>query len=125
MPEPEPTDVSLSELMNGPLAQDDPTLLTPAVSAEGVVASEPDPSGAGPIGTTSSDDDDPLQDDDYLLEPPRRFNRLTVVLVVALIFICGFIVGVLAARITGGPPRRTAESSIVSTVGSASADGPI
>jgi hypothetical protein len=126
LPEPEHTaDVTLGELMNGPLPQDDPTPLTAAVSAKRAIEVEPDPSGAGPMGTTSSDHDDLLEDDDYLLEPPRRFSRLTVVLVVALIFLCGFIVGVLAARLTGGPPRGSAESSIVSTVGSASAAWPI
>jgi hypothetical protein len=124
LPEPEhTTDVSLGELMNGPLPQDDPTLLTGAVSTGRAIAPEPDASRAGPIGTTSSDDD-LLEDDAYLLEPPRRFNRLTLVLVVALIFLCGFIVGVLAARLTGGAPRGSAESSVVSTAGPASAARP-
>jgi hypothetical protein len=75
LPEPEPsTDVTLGELMNGPAAEQDPT------------------AGVG-------NGDGLLEDDDYLLEPPRRWNRLTVVLVAALIFLCGFIVGVIAARL--------------------------
>jgi hypothetical protein len=51
------------------------------------------------------DDDSLLEDDEYLVEPPRRWNRLTVVLVAALIFLCGFIVGVIAARLTSGRIR--------------------
>ena len=72
--------VTLGELMSGPPPDEDPT-------------------------TVVGDDVGLLEDDDYLLEPPRRWNRLTVALVAALIFVCGFIVGVLAARITGGPVR--------------------
>ena len=76
MPEPEQTtNVTLGELMSGPVPPDDPT------------------------------DDGLLEDDDYLLEAPRRLSRLTIVLVAALIFLCGFIVGVLAARLTAGPLR--------------------
>jgi hypothetical protein len=111
--------------MGDPAPQNDPTLVTAPVSAKRGIEPESPPSDTGQLGTTSSDDGGLLEDDDYLLEPPRRFNRLTVVLVVALIFLCGFIVGVLAARLTSGPPRGSAESSIVSTVGSASAAGPI
>jgi hypothetical protein len=92
LPEPEhTTNVTLGELMSGPVPPDDPT------------------------------DGGLLEDDLYLLEPPRRLSRLTIVLVVTLIFLCGFIVGVLAARLTSGHARSSAESSLVSTVGLAPA----
>jgi hypothetical protein len=78
MPEAEPnTDATLRELMGGPAPQDD--------RVPGTV-----------------DDEGLLEDDDYLLVPPRRWNKLTVVLVAALIFLVGFIVGVIAARLTSG-----------------------
>jgi hypothetical protein len=79
-PDHTPTVTTLGELMSGPPSDEDPT---PVVG----------------------DDVGLLEDDDYLLTPPRRWNRLTVALVAALIFVCGFIVGVLAARLTGGPVR--------------------
>jgi hypothetical protein len=124
MPEPEhTTNVTLGELMSGPAPQEDPTLVTAPASARRGIESEPAPSNATQFEV--SDDDSMLEDDDYLLDPPRRFNRLTIVLVVALIFLCGFIVGVLAAKVTTGHPRSSAESSLVSTVGPAAAAGRI
>jgi hypothetical protein len=104
LPEPEhTTDVTLGELMSGPPPQDDPTLVTaPPPARRGI---DPGPAPSDPAELGAADDDGLLEDDDYLLEPPRRWNRLTVVLVVALIFLCGFVVGVLAARLTGGRVR--------------------
>jgi hypothetical protein len=104
LPEPEhSTDVTLGELLSGPAPQNDPTLVTGPLSASRGIEPEPGPSAAAQ--PAAGDDDGLLEDDDYLLEPPRRWNRLTVALVVALIFMCGFIVGVIAARLTGGPLR--------------------
>ena len=89
--------------MGDPAPPNDPTLVTAPMSARRGIEPESGPGGATQLGT--SDDGDLLEDDDYLLEAPRRLSRLTIVLVAALIFLCGFIVGVLAARLTAGPLR--------------------
>jgi hypothetical protein len=98
-------------------APQDPTRFTAPASPKRGMEPESAPTDETQLGT--SDEGALLEDDDYLLERPRRYNRLTVALVVALIFLCGFIVGVLAARLTSGLPRGSAESGIVSTVGPA------
>lgn len=94
MPEHEPpTDVTLHELMTGDAHEDYPTMVTATSSTE----LDAESTISKPIVSDASDDDAML--DDYLEQPQRRLGRLTIVLLVALIFMIGFIAGVVVTGI--------------------------